>query len=60
MVTDGNETCRGDHLVTYRNTGLLCYAPETNRVVTQLYYKNRQANKIIEKEISPVVTRGGR
>ena len=57
MVTDGNQTYHGDHFEMYRNIESLCCVPETN-IVLQVSYISR-TNKLIEKEIRFVVTKGG-
>ena len=55
MVTDGNQIYHGDHFEMYRNIESLCVIG-TN-IVSQVNYTS-QTNKLIEKEIRLVVTRG--
>ena len=42
----------------YRNIEPLCCVTRTNSVIGQLYFKNKQVNKVTEKKIRFVVTSG--
>ena len=60
MVTDGNQTYLGDNFEMYRNIKTLYCVTGANIVsVGQLYFKNNQSNKLIEKQIRFTVTRSG-
>ena len=48
----------GDHFAMYRNIESLCCAPETNSVVGQLYFKNKQTENS-EKKRSELWLPGG-
>lgn len=39
MVTDGNCTYCGEYFIMYTNVKSLCYTPETNLILCQLYFK---------------------
>lgn len=54
MVIDGNQTY-SDHFEIHRNIKSLCCVPVINSVVLQLHLKN----KLLQKEIRLVVSRGG-
>lgn len=41
MVTDGNYVYCGEHCIMDRIVKSLCYAPETNIIVCQLYFNNK-------------------
>ena len=58
LVTEVTRTYHGDHFEIYRDKEPLCCITGTNRVVGQLYFKNKQT-KLIEKEIGIVIIRGG-
>ena len=49
MVTDGNQTCRGDHFVLYRNMESLCCAPGTNIVLQVNYTSTNKTKKTYRK-----------
>ena len=55
MAADGNQTYHGEHFVIYKNTESP-YVLGTN-IVLQANYTSK-INKLIEKEITFVVTRG--
>ena len=57
-LTGGSQTYHGDHFAMHRNIKLLFGVSGTYIVVGQLYFKNKQASKLKEKEIRFVVTRG--
>ena len=62
MGMDANQTYHGDYLAMHRNTTSLSHVTGTNIVmyVSQLYFKYKQANKTIGKQIRFLGTRGGR
>ena len=59
MVTDGYQTCSGDHFEMYRNIKSLCCTPGiTNSVVAQLHFKTNNGLNLKEKEFRSVAVRG--
>lgn len=40
MVTDGVTTQHGEHRIIQRIAKSVCYTPETNNIVCQLYFNN--------------------
>lgn len=51
MLTDGNQTSKGDQFVTYKNIESLCHIPETNiMLLSQLNINENNLKKRPEKE----------
>ena len=46
MVTDGNQTYRGDHFILCKNIESLCCIPETNIILPVNYTSIKQNGKI--------------
>ena len=59
MMTRGNRTYHGDHFAMRRNIESLCCAPGTTQHCKPIMLqKQKQKNKLTEKENGFVVTRG--
>ena len=50
MVTDGNQTYRGDHFMVYKIISSLCCTPETNVI---LYIKCNSIKKGLSSPATP-------